>query len=100
MGAAVGVDAGHGVDPGGDRVPVQPGELAGGIPVAGVVRKDGALAVPRHLADREHGLDVCWHEIAPSCLREAGNVIGRTGPGMAVPGPGAWWVRSWPLRPG
>ena len=35
------------------------GERAGLRPVAGVVLKDRAFLVPGHLADREHGLDVC-----------------------------------------
>ena len=59
--AAVGGQVGQGVDLGGDGVPVQPGEGAGLGPVTGVVGQDGAFAVPGHLADREHGFDVCWH---------------------------------------
>ena len=60
--SAVGVEVDQGVDLGGDGVPVQPGKLAGLIPVTGVVVQDGAFLMPRHLADREHGLDVCWHD--------------------------------------
>ena len=69
---AVRVEAGDGVDLGGDRVPVQSGELAGLGPVARVVVEDGSFAVPGHLADREHGLDVCGHEGFPF---EVGKIV-------------------------
>src|SRR5262249_5269356 len=46
---AVRVDAVEGVNPGGDRVPVEPGELAGLVPVAGIVSEQGSFAVPGHL---------------------------------------------------
>jgi hypothetical protein len=59
---AVGVDADGGVDLCGDWVPVQPGQDAGFGPGAGVVVEDLAFLVPGHLADREHRLDVCWHD--------------------------------------
>ena len=57
---AAGVPPGQ-VDVGGDGFPVQPGEDAGFGPGSGVVIEDVAFAVPGHLADREHGFDVCWH---------------------------------------
>ena len=43
------------------RVPSPARQDAGFGPGSGVVIEDVAFAVPGHLADREHGFDVCWH---------------------------------------
>jgi hypothetical protein len=68
---AVGVDAGAGVDLGGDGVPVQSGQGPGFSPGAGVAGQDGAFAVPGHLPDREHGFDVGRHANTPFLMVES-----------------------------
>ena len=107
MRAAVVVEVGERVDLGGDGVPVQTGERAGLGPAAGVVGQDGAFPVPGHLADREHGIDVCWHasnslhlqvdQGVDSSLPKAVSRAGYSGPaeaGCLVRQPDSAWVRS------
>ena len=91
---AVGVEVGECVDLGGDGVPVESGELAGLVPVAGVVRQDGSFLVPGHFPDGEHGLDVCWHGcFFLSQVRGIAVVLARRAVGAEIRRPGR--ARGW-----